>query len=397
MGDPTRPLRVLHVNSGNLYGGVETVLVTLAAGRHLCPEMEPEFAVCFEGRQADELRKTGARVHVLGPARVSRPWTVLKARRALAKVLRDGAFDAVDCHQPWVFGLFGGVVVRSGAAAVWHYHNSTAGGWVERLGRRHRPALVLAPSEHTLRSVSREFPGVPGAAFHNPLPPGVTATAPLTPAERTAVRAELGAGPGDVIVLQASRLERWKGPDVVIRALGPLRDVPGWRFWFAGGAQKAGEVEYLDELRRAARDERIEDRVHFLGARTDVPRLMRAADVYAQGNRGPESFGLSFLEASYSGLPAVTFDLGGVREVIDPASGVLVQPGDTNGFTDALRRLIADPKLRTEMGERASQKAVERFDLGRQLNRLRDLLAGMRSDGSSRPMIAGQTGAGRRA
>src|ERR1700741_4890740 len=43
-------LRVLHVTSGNLFGGIETVLVTLARLRHLCPSMIPSFAVCFPGR-----------------------------------------------------------------------------------------------------------------------------------------------------------------------------------------------------------------------------------------------------------------------------------------------------------------------------------------------------------
>src|SRR5579872_6438503 len=52
-------IRVLHVAAGKLYGGVETLLVTLARYHKLCPEMEPEFAVCFEGRLAEELRATG--------------------------------------------------------------------------------------------------------------------------------------------------------------------------------------------------------------------------------------------------------------------------------------------------------------------------------------------------
>lgn len=375
---PTRPLRVLHVNAGNLYGGVETVLVTLAAGRHLCPEMEPEFAVCFEGRQADELRATGARVHVLGPARVSRPWTVLRARRALARVIREGGFDAVDCHQPWVFGLFGGVVVRSGATAVWHYHNSTAGGWVERLGRRHKPAVLIAPSKYTLQSVSGEYPGVRTAVFHNPLPQSVTSSPPLSGTERAAVRSDLNTAPDEVVIFQASRVEKGKGTDLALRALGAIRDVPGWRFWLAGGPQRPSEMEYYDEIKQIAHDEGIWDRVTFLGPRSDVPRLMRSADVYLQANRGAESFGLSFLEASYSGLPVVTSDLGGAKDIVDASTGVLVQPGDVAGIAGALRRLIADPKLRCELGARGNLKATEQFDLSRQLHRLRDLLAGQR-------------------
>ena len=48
-------VRILHLHSGNLYGGVETLLVTLANLRRLCPTMEPHFALCYEGRLSDEL------------------------------------------------------------------------------------------------------------------------------------------------------------------------------------------------------------------------------------------------------------------------------------------------------------------------------------------------------
>src|SRR5690242_21806476 len=84
--DPKR-LRVLHVNSGNLYGGVETLLVTLAQLRHLCEDMEPHFALCHEGRLSQELIATGVSVHQLGRVRISRPWTVWSARRRLRELL----------------------------------------------------------------------------------------------------------------------------------------------------------------------------------------------------------------------------------------------------------------------------------------------------------------------
>ena len=55
-----------------------------------------------------------------------------------------------------------------------------------------------------------------------------------------------------MVILQASRLERWKGQAAHLTALGLMRDIPGWECWLAGGVQKAGEGEFLDELRRAA-------------------------------------------------------------------------------------------------------------------------------------------------
>ena len=60
----SQPLTILHAHSGNLYGGVETMLGTLA--RHPGPLVH-RFALCYEGRLAGELRGAGAQVGMLGP------------------------------------------------------------------------------------------------------------------------------------------------------------------------------------------------------------------------------------------------------------------------------------------------------------------------------------------
>jgi hypothetical protein len=59
-------MRVLHLYAGNLYGGIETFLVTLAKTQALVPQMQHEFALCFPGRLATELETAGAVVMRLG-------------------------------------------------------------------------------------------------------------------------------------------------------------------------------------------------------------------------------------------------------------------------------------------------------------------------------------------
>jgi len=82
-------LRVLHVHSGNLYGGVETILVTLARHRDLCPQMESHFALCFEGRLKEELTVAGAPVYQLGKVRLRQVVSVLRARRTLRELVEE--------------------------------------------------------------------------------------------------------------------------------------------------------------------------------------------------------------------------------------------------------------------------------------------------------------------
>src|SRR5437762_7804108 len=107
-------MRVLHLCAGNLYGGIETLLVTLARRRALCPGVEPEFAPCFEGRLSAELRDAGVAVRPLGPARVSRPWTVWRVRRRLRALLPAGRYDLALSHGCWPHALAAPEVRRAG-------------------------------------------------------------------------------------------------------------------------------------------------------------------------------------------------------------------------------------------------------------------------------------------
>ena len=88
-----RPLRVLHLCAGNLYGGIETMLMTMVRNRRLCPAMESEFLLCFSGRFEDELRAAGGRVHRVPEVRIRHPWTLLKARWELQRILETERFD----------------------------------------------------------------------------------------------------------------------------------------------------------------------------------------------------------------------------------------------------------------------------------------------------------------
>ena len=158
------------------------------------------------------------------------------------------------------------------------------------------------------------------------------------------------------MILQASRIEAWKGPDRTLHALARLRDIPGWRLWMAGGPQRHEERALYENLKRIAEEAGIGERVAFLGQRSDVPALMRAADIYCQGNRGPEGFSLAFLEAGFCGLPIVTTDLGGAAEIVDASTGILVPPGeDVTALSEALRSLITDADRRAAL-RRASPR-----------------------------------------
>jgi hypothetical protein len=162
-------MKVLHVYSGNLFGGVETLLVTLAQQRSLCPQMQPHFALCFEGRLANELRAAGVGVHMLGKVRSSRPWTVWLARRQLDQLLRQECFDVVICHACWPQAIFGSVVRTHHLPLVFWCHDTPKGDhWLERWAKQTPPDFAIANSDYTLEAVPNLYPGI---AWRYPLFP----------------------------------------------------------------------------------------------------------------------------------------------------------------------------------------------------------------------------------
>ena len=349
----SQPLNLLHAHSGNLYGGVETLLVTLA--RHP-GALEHRYALCFEGRLAGELRAAGAQVSFLGSVRFSRPWTVLGARRRLTKVVQAHWPAAVVCHSPWSLAAFGPVARAHGVPLVLWVHGAFTGRhWLERLARvTATPDLAICNSQYTRAAFAAALPKVRAEVVYYPVAPPPA----FEPVRRPAKREGHGASPDTVVIALAARLERWKGHMALLDALASLKERSEWTAWFIGGAQRRAEDVYRADLERKANDARIADRVHFLGQRDDVASLLWASDIFCQPNTEPEPFGISFIEALYAGLPVVTTDLGGAREIVTPACGVLVPPGDPSALRNALERLMTDADLRHRIRAAAPARAA---------------------------------------
>ena len=377
----TSPTRVLHINSGNLYGGVETILVTLARLRRLCPDMEPSYALCHEGRLSQELIAAGVPVHMLGKVRISRPNTVWRARRRLRALLDRERFDLVICHMPWSLAVFGPVVRRAGQRlGFWAHAFHTAKNWLERLARLTPPNVAIANSRFTMGGLRNMFPAVQPVVVH---PPVTLTRSPETGRSRDRLRSEAMIKDSSVIIIQVSRMEECKGHLLHLDALARLKnlDLP-WAAWIVGGAQGANEERYFERLLERTRELGLNERIRFLGQRSDVPDLLAATDIFCQPNTSPDSFGIAFVEALWAGLPVVTTRMGGAIEVVDETCGILVEPNDPEGLADALRKLIASPEVREHYRNAGAERAMQLCEPALQMQILSNLTrAGSRSSG----------------
>ena len=113
--------------------------------------------------------------------------------------------------------------------------------------------------------------------------------------------------------------------------------------------------------RDIARELGIAERVVFLGERDALPELLAPADVFVLASSS-ESFGLSALEAMSCGIPVVSTDVGGVREVVEHGvTGLLCAVADLDGFATNLAALLFGAADARAMGVAARNVAVEKF------------------------------------
>lgn len=355
VGCATKALRVLHLTSGNLYGGIETMLVTLAKSRQACPLIEQHFAVCFAGRLLSELAAAQAPIHRLGNVRASRPWLLASARRRLRVILEKETFDAVICHSAWPMAMFGYTTLSSKQRLVFWMHGVPTGRhWIDRWAQRNRPELVICNSRYTAQYAPSVYPRAANCVIYCP----IETSREANPVQiRDSIRDELGVPPEDRVIIQVSRMEQWKGQLLHLEALAMLRDVPGWRCWMVGGPQRPKEIDYFRRIAARANELGIGGRVHFLGERNDVKNLLLGADLFCQPNLKPEPFGIVFIEALAAGLPVVATAIGGACEIVADDCGVLTPPENAAALAAALRRLIEDSRLRISLSSTGPSRA----------------------------------------
>ena len=286
-----------------------------------------------------------------------------------AELLDERAADVVVCHLAWAQAIFGPGARASGVPLVFWAHDATdALHWLDRWARLTPPDLAICNSHFTAATMLRLYPRVATQVIYCPVsPPAFNASV----SDRAEVRGELNTPLDATVIVQVSRMEEWKGQRLHLETLGQLRDLPGWVCWIVGSAQRPDEARYERELHAVAKQHGIEQRVRFVGQRSDVSRILSAADIYCQPNTGPEPFGLTLIEALQAGLPVITSAMGGATEIVNDSCGILVPVGSVADLASALRLLVNDAQLRRRLGGSGPARARELTDPAAQLSHLR--------------------------
>ena len=172
------------------------------------------------------------------------------------------------------------------------------------------------------------------------------------PADKAALRRELGLDPDAVLIGCFGRVRAQKGVDLLVRAgLRLLPDRPRVQIVFTGRITPDNRA-FADELLKEIRSAGLEGRIRFLGELPwdQVVRHYQALDLFAAPARW-EGFGLTPLEAMACGVPAVAARVG----AYDGVTGSLVPPDDLDALTEALQHWLDDEGARQAAGRAARE------------------------------------------
>jgi glycosyltransferase involved in cell wall biosynthesis len=176
--------------------------------------------------------------------------------------------------------------------------------------------------------------------------------------DRSAVRAQLGIPDDALLVLMVGRATRYKNFGFALECLPHLPD----RVHFV----HCGDGPELPALREQTQRAGLAGRMHWLGKRSDVRRIMSASDALIHPSRG-EALSLALLEAACAGLPIVVPDTPSVSFTVDHMlDGLKYQAGDVISAVTQLGHLL-HPDQRRKMAEKARQKVLERYTIDRTL------------------------------
>lgn len=334
-------MRLLAHNDGRELRGSERQLLHLVAG--LAARGHDVLVSCREGGAlAPELSPVGVAVTHTRPRGDLALASALRFRRLVAHYRPDavlltswkrvfaGSWAARSAGAPRVVVRLG--IVRrmpEGGASAWK---------IRRAFERRVDALVVN-SDDVRRVWLESAPWFPTERVHL-----VRNGVAVRGGDPGRVRAELGLPPGARLVTTVAALEPRKGLDVLLRALVTVpSDVHAL---FAGDGPDARRLSEL------ARSLGLNGRVHWLGARTDVPDLLAASSAFVLPTR-LDSIPNALLEAMAAGVPVVTTSGNGAEEALGRSAaraeaGWIVEADDPGALARALADALAAPRGRAD-------------------------------------------------
>ena len=368
----SKPINIVHVVHALEVGGLENGLVNLL--NHL-DDRFTHTILCLSrsGRMAERIKNSHVKIIEMRLPTDRFRFPVLRLAREFQRVSPDivhtrgwATIDAIFAAR-----------VASVSCVIHGEHGREAGDPNGRNRKRNIVRKCLSPLVHRFVTVSDDLKswlirtvGIPESkvtTIHN----GVD-TRRFSSEERGASRISLGLDDSVFTIGTVGRLDPVKDHTSLLQAFLPIaRSAQPACLIIAGAGPMRKSIESLSaELG-------ISDKVQLLGERHDIPRVLKACDVFTLTSIA-EGISNTVLEAMASALPVVATRVGGNPKLVDDGvSGYLVRAQDVAGLTAAYESYLYDPKLRDAHGQNGRVRAEQQFSLERMASQYAQLYQGL--------------------
>lgn len=278
------------------------------------------------------------------------------AFRNTMTVLKKGNFEAIHCNTPigGVIGRLCGKLARVPHVIYtvhgFHFYkgaplfNRTVLKWAEMVMAHWTDVIITmnkedyeAAKKFKLRDNGKVY-YVPGVGIDTDVYKNIVV-------DKGKLRSSLELQDKDIVCISMGDLIPRKNYEVAIKAIAECRN-PNLHYLICG---KGPELENLKSL---AKEQGVEDQIHFLGFRTDIKELLKAADIFLFTTR-QEGMPRSMMEAMASGLPCIASKIRGNVDLLeDEKGGYLVPVDDVGIIAERIHGLASDESLRRKMSER---------------------------------------------
>lgn len=347
--------RVLHIITGVDFGGAETMMIKLLSRRGHADAWV--VSLLGSGGLSGAIRDTGAELIELDMPRKRLTPGGLKTLLSTARRARP------DVIQGWMYhGNLAATAARFAChnrpSVVWSIHNTFKDPGRPRPITRLSKRLSKSPDRtvYVSRKSAEQHGALGFAGQPRIIPIGFDTDAYRPdPQARAAFRSELGVPSRALLLGLLGRFAPMKGFDILGRAApGLLEKFPDLQLVLAGPGVDPSAMGPMYPS---------SDRVHILGPRADVPRVLAGLDLLVLPSKYGESFPNILGEGMACALPCVASELGETPLMVGDA-GRLVPAGDEEAFVRAVGSLLALPGAeRVELGRRARARIIERFGL----------------------------------
>jgi glycosyltransferase involved in cell wall biosynthesis len=361
--------RILHIVEDLSVGGLEKVLASIVLSLDKSKYDVQVWCLARGGDIAQELIEKGISVRILKMESYYNPLNIV----CLGLAMNRERFQLIHTHGYFAgtFGRLAAILARI-PVVIAHVHSTDYGYgkrnlMIERFLSYFTDRIICI--SHAVEMFVTVNEGIRSEKtcliYNGVVPPDHLLNDQL----RKNMRVSLGLDVEAIVIAIVASLTANKGHGILLTAFKKaFRSHPLIRLLIVG------DGPLRDQLETATRKLMMDQAVVFTGIRQDVFSLLQTSDIFVLPSRDREGLGIALIEAMAVGLPVIGTNLGGIPEVIeDGENGFIVSPRSSEQLAEALKKLVNDQALRTNMGRRGRQIYEEKFTMPKMIKQIETL------------------------